>query len=397
LKAQKTMLSALKTKMNQNKVIMKPLRITKQILFASMFASAMLFSCEENDDVSSQKDILPKTFSVEIPSALSDDASVGGRRRTSGRMQEDSVNGNELYQHLRTFIAVGQASSQLVEEFINGIRIHKIDRVMSLTYKGDDDNRVKNLVVTSNSSFEGKTWDYQLTVTDADSESNADGGKALQIFWNDKTPISGIAIIKPYNCDRLKNQGAPDAVFRINYSETSASGYEAEMEVLISGLPLASPLQDPYSMSTLRMFAGKKGDVVDVFGNSNHPNAILFTDEAGFNWAFVASGNEIKDIGVAEVGLPPSNLNDDDRNVLLKQYSVKNVLTKEITAIWPGIDQNLLSLYLTNTAAPAYFNNNGFIKGGTSPGADWDALATRLTNLKPFNPKEVSNLKVAFK
>jgi len=145
------------------------------------------------------------------------------------------------------------------------------------------------------------------------------------------------------------------------------------------------------------MFVGKKGDVVDVYGNSNHPNAILFSGTPGFNWAFVASGNDPKDIAVAEVGLPPSSLNSAERNVLLKEYSITNVFTHEINAVWPGINPSLLGAYLKNTAAPGYFGKKGFLSGGVSPGTDWDALTSRLTNLKPYNPKEISNLTIAFK
>jgi hypothetical protein len=266
-----------------------------------------------------------------------------------------------------------------------------------MTYVSDDDNRAKNLIVESNVSFENKVWDYQLTITDADSESNADGGKALQIFWNKTAPIQGIAIIKPYNCNRAENPKAENTIVRINYTEAGGLGYDAQMEVLIAGLPVESPLHNPFSMSTLRLFAGKKGDVVDVYGNSNHPNAILFSGNTGFNWAFVASGNDKKDIGVAEVGLPPSSLESDNRDVLLKEYSIKNVFTEEITSVWPGIDPNLLETFLSNTAAPGYFGNAGFISGGASPGAEWDALTSRLDDLTPYSPHHISALDVTFK
>jgi hypothetical protein len=363
-------------------------------LLMGVSLSFFLSSCETNPDVTPQRDILPQSMSVNIPSALSYEMPSGGR--LSGRSSEDSLKGNDIYLHLGTFIAVGEGASQIVEEIIGGLRKHRIDRVLSMSYLGEEDNRAKNLVMESNISFEGSVWDYQLTVTDADSEGNADGGKALQIFWNKTLPIKGIAIIKPYNCDRIGNANAPDAMFRINYSEENSLGYDAQMEVLVSGLPLESPLNDPYSMSTLRMFAGKKGDIVDVFGNSNHPNAILFSGTAGFNWAFVASGSDTQDIGVAEVGLPASGLDSDDRDVLLKEYSIKNVFTTEITNVWPGIDTQLLALYLKSTAAPGYFNESGFVAGGTSPGAAWDGFAARLENLSPYSPKATSDLVVTF-
>jgi hypothetical protein len=159
---------------------------------------------------------------------------------------------------------------------------------------------------------------------------------------------------------------------------------------------LESPLNNPYSVSTLRMFAGRRGDVVDVFGNSNHPNAILFSGNVGFNWAFVAAGDDSENTGVAEVGLPPSTLESDNRDVILKDYSIKNVFTTEITSVWPDIDRQLLDTFLKSTAAPGYFDNHGFISGGESPGEKWDALAARIEGLTPYSPAQVSNLKVTF-
>ena len=376
---------------------MKKSNLITSLLTLGLFASVLFTSCENNEMVEPQQDLLPNSFSVDIPNSLSNQNSVKNGR-INGRISEDTLKGNDIYLHLNTFIAVGEGAADLVEEFIEGIRKYKIDRIQSLTYISEDDNRKKNLLVLSNVTFENQTWDYQLTVTDANSEGDADGGKALQIFWNKSAKVKGIAIVKPFHCDRNGNTHAPDAMFRIDYTEGGASGYDAQMEVSISGLPLPSPLDDPFAVSTLKMFAGKKGDVVDVYGNTNHPNAILFSGNAGFNWAFVASGNDLKNIGVAEVGLPPSKLDETDRTVLLKEYAIKKVFTKEITTLWPGISQTLLDAYLTNTAAPGYFDNKkGFLVGGKSPGADWDVLANRLSALSPYNPKNISNLSVNFK
>ncbi len=372
---------------------MKTNRIFLPSLLTLLLTSWLLLSCENNADIDKNNDLLPEHFRVDIPSSISNPTANG---RLAGRSKTDSLQGNDIYQNLNLFIAVGEGASELVEEFINGIRRYKIDRIQSLTYKSDEDNRSKNLVVEADVTFEGRGWDYMLTVTDAESESAADGGKALQIFWNNSAPIEGIAIIKPYNCNRSETK-IPDAIFRIDYSEAVTNGYEATMEVRIAGLPLPNPLDDPYAINTLRMFAGKKGDVVDVFGNSNHPNAFLFTEQTGFNWAFVASGNEAKNVGVAEVGLPPSTLDEENREVLLKDYSIRNVFNNGITTLWPGIDQTLLAAYLKNTAAPGYFDQKGFIKGGTSPGADWDEVASRINLLTPYNPKSVSELTVTFK
>ncbi len=77
--------------------------------------------------------------------------------------------------------------------------------------------------------------------------------------------------------------------------------------------------------------------------NSNHPNAYLWQSEMWFNWAFVAAGQLETDIGVAEVGLPPSDLNSDSREEILGTYSLKNVFTNQINLAYPGINPNDLS------------------------------------------------------
>lgn len=378
----------------------KKMKRSKFISFALFMGMAMMFlvtSCDENPEVTTQQDLLPENLRVKIPSSITHATNAEGGRM-SGRTNDDTLQGNDIYEHLGNFIAIGDAAAEIVEEIVIGLHKYKIDRILSLSYTSDDDNRVKNLLVESNVEFEGRLWEYQLTVTDAESEGNPDGGKAMQVFWNKERPIMGISILKPYNIDRDNNSEMGDGIIRIDYTEVSTKGYDAEMEVFISNLPIPSPLEEPYAMSTLHMFAGKKGDVVDVYGNSNHPNAILFAGNTGFNWAFVASGSDPREIGVAEVGLPPSDLDESDRNVLLKDYSIKNVFTNEINTVWPGLDPALLDMYLQNTAAPGYFNNKaGFLSGGVSPGPEWDELASRLENLSPYNPLETSNLMVTFK
>lgn len=99
--------------------------------------------------------------------------------------------------------------------FIAAIRKFNINKAISVNYVSDDDKRSKNLVVTEKVSFEGATWDLLLTITDAESEKNSDGGKGLQIFWNKTTNVNGIAIIKPYNCNRTKDANLPNAILEL--------------------------------------------------------------------------------------------------------------------------------------------------------------------------------------
>jgi hypothetical protein len=361
-------------------------------IFATVLAAAFLFtSCEKDPVVNlSDESILPETFGIDIPTAISQEPS------TLKSAQVDTLRGNVIYYHLSTFIHVGDAGGEMVRDIIHAISSHQINKAMSFSYESDDDGRTKNLEVIENVTFDGGTWEFQLTITDADSEGSADGGKAIQIFWN-RNPVDGIAILKPYNIDRDTEDEFANAMFRINYNEEGTQEYDAYMMVYVTGLPLENPLDNPYSMSTMKMFAGRKGDIVDVYGNSNHPNATFFAGNSGFNWAFVASGDRESDIGVAEVGLPPSNLDDPSRSVLLDYYSIKNVFTRELYEVWPTIDPESVEAYLFNTEAPGFFDTNGFIVGGTSPGTEYDEVENRLPNLSPYNPKEITNLSIEFK
>ncbi len=367
----------------------------KKINFLTLIVlvTLLLFaaSCDDSIDTPSPgASILPERFSVDVPQSIANPDALSGR--TAGRT-EDDLNGNEIYELLSLFIHVGEESGKLAEAIIGGISVH-VDQAFFLSYQSDDDGRVKNLTVVEGASYEGVDYEFSLTITDAESEDNADGGKAMQVFW-DNTLIKGVAIIKPYNVDRIKEVSAGDAIYRIEYSEDSEN-YDAQMIVTIDNLPLANPLDDPYSISTLKMFVGRSGEVVDVFGNSHHPNAAFFTDTKGFNWAFVASGIHDGNIGVAEVGLPPGNLDSNDRTILLVEHSLKNVFTDQILTAFPDIDQSLIDQYLHNTEAPGYFNSNGFIQGGTSPDAIFDPLVDRIGDLVPYNPADIAALEIVF-
>ncbi|MCB8998517.1 MAG: hypothetical protein H6540_00415 [Bacteroidales bacterium] len=361
------------------------------VIGAFVFALAFSSCQKEAINPNVSDDILPARFSVKVPASISE--SSEGKKAYSA---QDTLRGSDIYQHLGTFIAVGDGAGEIVEGIIRGIRYYHINKPLSMTYESDEDGRAKNLVVFKEASFEDRVWDFQMNISDAESEGNDDGGLGLQIFWN-TYPIEGIAILKPYNINRDEIEFLDNAVFRIDYSEAGDNGYDAEMLVSIAGLPLLNPLVDPYCMSTLKMKAAKKGDLIDVYGNSNHPNARFFTSQSGFNWAFVASADEKADVAVAEVGLPPSDLNQTSREILLKDFSIKNVFTDQIYAVWPWISQNLVNGYLYNAGAPGYFNKYGFVQGGTSPGTSYDGVEARINNLSPFNPSEISNLEINFK
>lgn len=363
----------------------------------------VMHSCEENNfPVPGQKTgILPERFKVDIPGSLSQEYKSASLKSADGTQTADTLNGNAIYAHLANFIAIGEGAADIVEAIIFTIAIYDIDEPMTLSFQSDDDHRIKNLVVEEVAEYNSRTWEYVMTITDAESEADFDGGKALQIFWNRK-PIEGIAILRPYHIDRSHNREALDAVFRIEYSEAGVDSYETYMVVEIADMPMPDARLDPFALNSLKMFVGKEDGRIDVYGNSDHPNAKFFTDNTGFSWSFVASGYDSENIGVAEVGLPPSNLDETNRDVLLKDYSLKKVLTEEVTEWFIdniGIrpDSTDLAAYLHNADAPGFFADHGFVQAGDSPGDEYNALVKAIQELAPYNPKEVNELSIEFK
>ncbi len=360
------------------------------ILTGILMAALVFTGCKKDNFESSE---LPANFKVDIPNSISSFDNTKS-------VKVDAVGGDEIYQHMRMFIAVGESSADIVQSIIYAIKQYNLDEAQTFSYTSDDDGRIKNVTIEENVEFDGTTWQYGLTMTDAESEGGDKDGKGLQIFWNNN-PVKGVAILYPYNINRKDSTEAWNkGMFRIDYSEAQEYGYEKSMIVSISDIPVSA--DDVYGLDGMKMFVGKNGDVVDVYGNSAHPNAYFFNSDKGFDWAFVASGNQTSDLGVAEVGLPPYNLDENSRTVLLKDYSIYNVFTDLITEWYydstgTTIDSLTLAAYLQNTKAPGFFNKNGFLQAETAPSADFNALVTNIEALSPYNPKYIADLKVEFK
>ncbi|MFW5707838.1 MAG: hypothetical protein ACOC12_07960 [Bacteroidota bacterium] len=374
----------------KNKNVLFPLRSLLGVLFLAMM---MVFTSCEKDDIEPDNEpnsILPDRFAVEIPGSISNSNPM---LKSS---QVDTLNGNHIYQHLRTFISVGENAAEMAQGIMLSIATLNLNRPLELTFISDEDGRTKHLKIIENAMFEDESWQYRLTIYDAEgSEQPTQADIGLQVFWS-WDPLKGIAMINPYNMDRDTEEIYANTSFRIDYSEVGNLGYEAHMFVSVTGYPLGNPLQDPFAMDNMKMFVGVNGDMVTVYGNSQHPNAQFFNDETGFNWAFVAAASESQDIAVAEVGLPPVGLDASDRETLLETYSIYNVFSDQVLSVWPTIDPEILNAYLYNTQAPGYFNSNGFVQAGTQPSEDYDELEAQILTLSPFSPALIESLSVDF-
>ncbi len=365
----------------------------KVILILVVFSLATFFqSCEPIvDPVPEDTNIVPEKFMVEIPSSLANNANLKSTNAT------DTLQGNAIYAHLTSFILVGVHASIVANQIMFSIALFNLSQPLTFTFIGNEDGRTKLVEIIENSAFEGTVWEYQMTITD-DGPGNLPGAetRAMQVFWN-LNPVEGIAILNPYNCDRTIDPEMIDAMYRIEYNESGSLGYDKHMIVTIDNLPLVDPLVNPYAISTLKMFVGKSGDEVSVYGNSEHPNALFLNGDVGFDWAFAASSYESSNIAVAEVGLPSHTLNASDRYTLLVENSIENVFTNQIYDVWPAIDSASVQGFLHNTEAPGFFNQWGFVQGGIAPGPQYAILQNTIQNLTPYNPWELHNLDVVFK
>lgn len=359
-----------------------------RLLFLATITLLIIGSCkkeEEDNKDTNPESILPQNIVVDIPSSIS--SSQSGKSGKVYKTAVDTLSGEEIYESLRFFIAVGEQSAEIVNAIISAIKQYNIDKPMTITYTSNDDGRSKTLVVAENQSYDGVTWQYGLTITDQDSAD------AMKVFWN-KSPKKGVAIMSPYDINRTEDPSLAGVLYKIEYSEAGELGYNKHMIVSITDYPV----QDIFGIDNLKMFVGKNGDFIDVYGNSNHPNIILAdtTFTGGRNYAFVARGHDVDNVGLAIVALPPSSVNTTTD--ILDTYSIINVITEELNNA--GItDTNAINAYLSNAEAPGYFiAPNGFVSSGSNVPSHIAFTSTfvDLSALNPYIPNDIKNLIISF-
>jgi len=311
---------------------------TKQI-FYTLLAFTLVFSSCKKEEVTIEEPTEKMNFRVEIPSSIS--------YTTSKKLSSsNTLGGNEIYEMLGVFVNVGDNAAQITQDIIWAINVHNLSQNTNSSYTGDD-GRTKNLVVVA-----GTTYEWELTITD-----DVSGNNAIQVFWNTNSGsgVEGFSIINMYELDYNNGSLYANTNIRIDYSEVTPN-YDAEMLVQISGWPVTAN----FELNNLKMFVGKTGKLVDVYGNSNHPNAYIVdsTHQDGYNWAFRAHSDDGLNIAVAEVGLPTTILTSNTD--IFSNYSIHDVLKGEIdnylgytypTAPTTYID-SISDAYLVNAIAP---------------------------------------------
>lgn len=342
-------------------------------------------SCEleETIDDAFVSDVdVPDTFSIDIPDALSSDiGTLSGRSSGDG---DGIIEGNEIYESLRYYIHFGEQAAEIIETSLSIAAVLENSTLLrSINFTGED-GREKRMQLKDNVTKGGVNYAHEFTIID-----EVTAQQALQLLWNNN-PVEGISILRPFYLDQTAHADIPGVFMRIDYSENSLL-YDASMTVSMVGM---DPVENG-DIDNIKMFVGKKGDVVEVIGNSNHPNLTILDENftGGRNYAFVGRGNQVSNLGVIKLALPPSGT---DRANILSDYSVFNVLESEILSVVDLSDATIDEI-LAEAQSPAFFNENGFITSGVNnQPVNFDNTFVDLTGMEPFIPNDIKNLSVAF-
>jgi len=336
-------------------------------------------ACEEGDDADNS--LLPKTFTVDIPDAISYDAA-------GARIAEDDINGGLIYALLGVYVKFGEASALLVQEFITYLRTHPgITKVDTFIFTSEQDGRVKTATVEEDATYDGTLYQYKITVWDEVENT------AFQLFWN-SNPVSGIAIMNPYNIDRTNEYVDQELMYSIEYTEDDTV-YDKVMIVSVSG---NEPDYED-GPNNFKMYVGKTGNTVEIFGNSNHPNFTIIgnNNSTARNYAFVGRADAAQEIGVAQVAMPPSTVNT---NVdLFEDYSIRKVLQQEVLEVFGTSLPALLEPFLVNSDPPGYFVKGKGFEGSADNLPDESGFTEEFIDLggmTPYVPNDIQFLEVEF-
>ncbi len=355
------------------------MKTNRFLIILLLISSILTSSCSKK-----KGDIVPDDMDID----LSDAISVPDLEKKAFIPGDSIISGRDLYQRLRTLIYVGDQAGTLLNNYLSELNQYEISGPKIFTYFGDQDGKIKSVIVDEQVSYNNQLWDYSLTVTDA-------GNPAMRIYWN-VNPREAIAIFSPQGMNSntvfMKN-----AIVYIEYSE-SASLFDKTMLITISNMDVSSP----GNMSKLKMFIGLKDGVAHIYGNTIHPEDYLINESLTISrsWAFKAKNDLIRDIAVAKCALPPSATTADGMLNLWDDYSMDKILEQEIKTVYPGIPQQDLVNYINSAKGRAYFiGSQGFISNDTDVPEN-DGFTPAFIDLsgiaEPWVPKEVFEMTVSF-
>ena len=363
------------------------------ILFASVVLIS-IWSCKKEEQPSNSG--FPDNIVVDIPDAISSTNQTKALKSSNSCLP---IPADSIYYNVRNFIGIGEISAQYVQKIITALKQYDLTRPMQISFTSNEDNKIKNVVVTENQMYGDKTYDLKLVMKDSTS-----GNMAMQIYWNKENP-EGIAIVSPscFNTTDAALKLNSKLMYQVEYSSVKTTTYDKRMVVSITGNTLSTT--DIYSIDNLKMEVLKQGDIITIKGTSNHPNAVLVNvNNKGYSYAFVAKGDMTNNIGAINLALPPNT--DASANVF-SSYSVEAVVNNEITeyakiqepvnyAMYLTLMSGCITSILNECKSPAYYNSAGYVSCGATKPSDSYNTISELSNLLPYAPDEVRTMAVTF-
>ena len=352
-------------------------------LFFFFIAALLINSCNSVvTDPPKAENIIPlDSILIDIPSPLSNYVSNGKFSKI------DPIDGGEIYEALRVYIGLAEESAELLREILKIIHNHNLSQLKNFSFVGDD-GRTKEVTIVKNVSVNGIAWKYKMEI------QNAGGNLGFQFFWN-RTPFKALSVIDFYEMDNIEHQNLSGMKMEIKADGHGVASFQRQMEISLDNIPKQAG--DENYLNKLKMRVTDFGDLVEIIGNSNHPDMILIdsTQAPGKSYSFGARGSKSMDIGIANLALPPSNLTTLQN--LFLNYSLDTVIKSEILILQPTIPIDTLNVLVQNARNPGYFDGTGFLSAGPIvPNNLFSSAFVDLTGLIPFVPNDVKGLQVNF-
>ena len=319
-------------------------------------------------------EILPENFTIDIPDVISQPVPF-----VDGHLTEDIIQIEVIYDNIRGIVAAGEASTDVLNGFLDELRAANIDSAVSFSIISTIDGRRKDINISR-----GFLTPYHMTIDDEGGE------RAVEMSWGNEPPrVSGT--IKPFNVDRSLDEALAETFYSFRYSDDDQD-YDESVILSINNFP------DSAGFTNMMMFAGRKGDIIDIFGNSYHPDIMLIDPSfvGGRNYVFTARVNRQQNVGFATLSLPPSAVDGIDE--IYNDFSLFSVLEEELESVG-NTDDEFTADYLMTATPPAFFvGDEGFVSSGANV-PDNLAFSAAFLDLTPvvfISPITVRDLELSF-
>ncbi len=357
-------------------MINKPIILGAILLVLSILSSCDLFNQEPIEE--EKIEIIPDKIYVDIPNSI-----------CSSELEErfKTMTGDSIYNYMRYFVYLSQNANRIVQKTYN--RLLSIDNqgVLEFSFTGVD-GITKNVIIRENYPIDGDSSYYYMEIYNKNYSD-----LALKSVWK-FNPLQQIIIFHPSKLDQNEMTDHPNALVRIEYQvQAEGTDYDTLSSTFIYGL--TDTIAHIYTPDNILLSIGKKGNMIELIGSTNNPNAYFFDTNysGGRNWTFFAKADNVKNIACAQIALPPSWVESIEN--IFADYSIKKVFADELRISNPEFAYltdlelfNMVGINPEELESPGYFDSEGFISAGPNIPAGFENL-DNFELFGPYIPKTV--------